>query len=57
MAKPEAYTFSLDEQNSHASTMRLDIVPATESRGVNLGPFHLTIHTSAAQATDRKSVV
>jgi len=51
--KPEAYTFSLDEQNPHASTMRLDIVPATESRGVNLGPFNLTIHTSAAQATCR----
>lgn len=53
MAKPEAYTFSLDEQNPHASTMRVDIVPATERRGVNLGPFNLTIHTSAAQATCR----
>jgi len=48
-AKPEAYTFSLDEQNPHASTMRVDVVPTRES----LGPFSVTIHTSAAQATVR----
>jgi hypothetical protein len=49
MDKPEAITFSLDNSNPAASTMRVDVVPCVTSPP---GAGHrVTIHTSAAQAT------
>ena len=47
--KPEAITFSLDDTNPAASTMRIDIVP-TDRRDITVAR-QITIHTSAAQAT------
>lgn len=58
----EAFTFALDLQPegpsapiAGASTMRLDFAPTDPAAQVSRGPFALTIHTSAAQATVRHS--
>lgn len=60
----EAFTFALDlppDDGAPAagaggpSTMRLDFAPTDPAAHVSRGPFALTIHTSAAQATVRHS--
>ena len=55
MTKPESFTFTLDDSDPRASTMRLDVAPTAADAKVFRSPYTLTIHTSAAQATVRHS--